>query len=70
VLRAAEETETTQERIQDWLLLDEGDPGFQLLTGRKCSVIFYIFISAVNIIKIFICLFYKFECVCVGGGGF
>jgi hypothetical protein len=31
VLRAAEETETTQENIQHWLELDEGDPGFQLL---------------------------------------
>jgi hypothetical protein len=31
VLRAAGETETMQENIQDWLELDEGDPGFQLL---------------------------------------
>jgi hypothetical protein len=31
VLRAAGETETTQENIQDWLELDERDPGFQLL---------------------------------------
>jgi hypothetical protein len=31
VLRAAGETETTQENIQDWLELDEGDRGFQLL---------------------------------------
>jgi hypothetical protein len=31
VLRAAGETETTQENIQDWLELDEGDPEFQLL---------------------------------------
>jgi hypothetical protein len=29
MLRAAEET--TQENIQDWLELDEGDPGFQFL---------------------------------------
>jgi hypothetical protein len=28
---AAGETETTQESIQDWLKLDEGDPGIQLL---------------------------------------
>jgi hypothetical protein len=27
VLRAAGETETTQENIQDWLQPDEGDPG-------------------------------------------
>jgi hypothetical protein len=32
VLRAAGETETTQENIQDWVELDEGDPGFWLLT--------------------------------------
>jgi hypothetical protein len=31
VLRAAAETETTRENIQDWLELDEGDLGFQLL---------------------------------------
>jgi hypothetical protein len=31
VLRAAGETEKKQENIQDWLQLDEGDPGFQLL---------------------------------------
>jgi hypothetical protein len=31
---AAGETETTQENIQDWLQLDEGDPGFQLLTEK------------------------------------
>jgi hypothetical protein len=30
VLRAAGETETAH--IQDWLELDEGDPGFQLMT--------------------------------------
>jgi predicted DsbA family dithiol-disulfide isomerase len=35
VLRAAEQTETTQENIQDWLQLDEGDPGFQLLQRKK-----------------------------------
>jgi hypothetical protein len=31
VLRAAGETQTMQENIQDWLELDEGDPGFQPL---------------------------------------
>jgi hypothetical protein len=31
VLGAVGETETTQENIQDWLELYEGDPGFQLL---------------------------------------
>jgi hypothetical protein len=32
VLSAGGETEITQENIQDWLQLDEGNPGFQLLT--------------------------------------
>jgi hypothetical protein len=37
VLRAAGETETTQENIQDWVELDEGDPGFQLLTEEEIA---------------------------------
>jgi hypothetical protein len=36
VLRAAGETETIQANIQDWLELDERDPGFQFDTGRNC----------------------------------
>jgi hypothetical protein len=50
VLRAAVETEATQENIQDWHDLDEGDPGFQLLTGRNfCSDIFlFILISDIS----------------------
>jgi hypothetical protein len=35
VLRAAGETETTQENIQDWLELNDGDLGFQFLTRKK-----------------------------------
>jgi hypothetical protein len=35
VLRAAGDTETTQEKIQDRLQLDEGDPGVQLLTEQE-----------------------------------
>jgi hypothetical protein len=48
VLRAAVETETTQENTQDLLQLDEGDPGFQLLTKENIAqVIFlYLFSSA------------------------
>jgi hypothetical protein len=42
VLRAAGEAETTQ----DWLQLDEGDPGFQLLTEEEiAAVIYFVFIS-------------------------
>jgi hypothetical protein len=45
VLRAAGETETTQESTQDWLQLDAGDPGFELLTEEEIAVVifFYIF---------------------------
>jgi hypothetical protein len=32
VFRAAGEIETAQENIQDWLELDEGDPGFSFLS--------------------------------------
>lgn len=35
-LRAAGETETAQQNIQDWLQLDEWDPAYQFLTGRSC----------------------------------
>jgi hypothetical protein len=37
VLRTAGETETTQENIQDWFQLDEGDSGFQLLTEEEIA---------------------------------
>jgi hypothetical protein len=48
VLRAAGQTETTQENIQDWLELDEGDPGFQLLTEEEIpAVIFFYLFSSV-----------------------
>jgi hypothetical protein len=44
VLRAAEETETSQENVQDWLQLDEGDPEFRLLTEEEiAAVIFFIY---------------------------
>jgi hypothetical protein len=44
VLRAAGETETTQENIKDWIELDEGDPGFQLLTEEEIdALIFFIY---------------------------
>jgi hypothetical protein len=44
VLRAAGETETTQENIQDWLELDEGDSGFQLLTEEQIAVVIYFYL--------------------------
>jgi hypothetical protein len=37
VLRAAGETETTQGNMEDWLQLDEGDTGLQLLTEEKIA---------------------------------
>jgi hypothetical protein len=39
VLRAIGETETTQINIQDWFELDEGDPGFQLLTEEEIAAV-------------------------------
>jgi hypothetical protein len=64
-VRAAEETETTQENIQDLIDLDEGDPGFQLLTGRNyCSGICLCLFSSVLPILLnfpFIC-FLSFLC--------
>jgi hypothetical protein len=52
VLRAAGETETAQGNIQDWLQLDEGNSGFQLLTGRNCcSDALFIFIGTTYIIQ-------------------
>jgi hypothetical protein len=39
VLRAAGETETTQGNIEDWLQLDQGDPGFQLLTEEEIAAL-------------------------------
>jgi hypothetical protein len=62
VLRAAGETETTQENIQDWLQLDEGDPGFQLLTEEEIAAVlfFYLFSSALNILLNFYFLSFFF----------
>jgi hypothetical protein len=42
VLRAAGETETRQENIQDWLQLDEGDPGFQLLIDVETDAVIFL----------------------------
>jgi hypothetical protein len=52
LLRAAGETETTQENIQDWLELDEGDLGVQLLTEVEIAaeIVFYLFSSALPIL--------------------
>jgi hypothetical protein len=45
VLRAAGETETSQGNIQNWLQLDEGDPGFQFLSEEEiAAVMFFLFI--------------------------
>jgi hypothetical protein len=41
VLRAAGEAETTQENIHDWLQVDEGDPGLQLLTKEEIAAVIF-----------------------------
>jgi hypothetical protein len=55
VLGAAGETGTAQENIRDWLQLDEGGPGFQLLTDQDISATIYfvlfIFIGTTYIMK-------------------
>jgi uncharacterized protein YehS (DUF1456 family) len=60
VLRAAGETETTQENIQDWLEQDEEDPGFQLLTEEDISAVIFFFIYCDRIEDI------AFNCSVVG----
>jgi hypothetical protein len=70
VLRAAGETETAQANIQDWLQLDEGDPGFQflvslqfLIKGSKMLHFSCIFASTAYIIKFSIYFFLRFCCL-------
>jgi hypothetical protein len=65
VLRAAGETETAQENIQDWLQLDERDPGFQLLIEEEIAAVIYIFIfiRTTYIIKFSIYVFTRFFCL-------
>jgi hypothetical protein len=48
VLRADGGSESTQGNIQDWLQLDEGDPGFQLLTEEEIGavILFYYLLSS------------------------
>jgi hypothetical protein len=58
VLRAAGKTETTEKNIQDWPELDEGDPGFQLLTQKEIAtaIFFYSFSSALPILLFCPCI--------------
>jgi hypothetical protein len=68
VLRAAGETETTQEGIQDWLKLDEGEPGLQLLFFKQgLSSENYLFSSVLPLILnfAFICflIFLSFRAI-------
>jgi hypothetical protein len=70
VLRAAGETETTQENIQDWLQLDEGYPGFQLLTEEEiAAVIFFIYFHQHRlnyyIFHLFVFYFFVFRAIFV-----
>jgi hypothetical protein len=55
-LRATGETETTQENIQGWLELDEGDPGFQLIVfsvlNKGSTLIFFISTIYINTFSI------------------
>jgi hypothetical protein len=63
VLRAAGETEITQENIQDWLHLDEGDREFQLLTEKEIAAtkfFYYLFSSALSVLLIFLLFVFYF----------
>jgi hypothetical protein len=53
VLRAAGETETKQENIPDWLDLDVGHPGFQLLTEGEIAAVIFLFSSTLSILSNF-----------------
>jgi hypothetical protein len=46
VLRGAEKTETTLENIQEWLELDERDPGFVSDRGKIAALIFFYLFSS------------------------
>jgi hypothetical protein len=63
-MKAAGETESTQGNNQDWLELDEGDPGFQLLTDEEISgvISFYLFSSAIPTTTFSTC-FINFSCL-------
>jgi hypothetical protein len=59
VLRVVGETETTQENINDWLELDEGEPEFQILTQQGIAeVIFRLFSSALLTLLHFLFIFF------------
>jgi hypothetical protein len=67
VLRAARESETTQENIQYWLQLDEEDPGFEILTEEEIAAVIFFFIYLYRqypYYKIFLHFFSKFFFVC------
>jgi hypothetical protein len=64
VFRAAGEAETTQENSQDWLELDEGDPGFQLpvflyfLNMSSIIIFCYLFSSSLSTLLNFQFIFF------------
>jgi hypothetical protein len=60
VLGAAGETEITQENIQDWLQLDDGDPGFQLLTGKEIAAVIIFFNLSPSALPVLL----NFPCIC------
>jgi hypothetical protein len=44
--RAAGGIETMQDNIQQWLELDEGDPGFQLLTEEEIAAVIFFYLPS------------------------
>jgi hypothetical protein len=59
MLRAAGETETTQEYTQDWLELDEGNPGFQLLTEEEIAAVIFF-----NLFSLALPILFNFPFIC------
>jgi hypothetical protein len=60
VLKAVGDTETTQGNVQDWLKLNEGDPGFELLTERNYSDFLNLFLSVLYTVTFSIYFFFFF----------
>jgi hypothetical protein len=66
VLRAAGETVTTQENIQDWLELDDREPGFHLLTEKEIAAVIFCYLLSLALSILlhfpFICFLSFFFC--------
>jgi hypothetical protein len=60
LLKATEDTETMQENIQDWIELDEGDHGFQLLKEEEITAMIFFYLFSSEMPMLLNCLFIYF----------